>query len=258
MGGAFDNLNKNKVKKKTTGVGNEIEINIEKIYRNPEQPRKSFKSEHIEGLQLSIKENGLLNAINVVVKDDGYMIVAGECRWLACVANEDKTIRCNIINADDYKILELSFIENIQREDLTPYEIASHIIKLWQTGKYALRGDLAKIIGKSPSFISKCLSALKVDESIIEDILEKKADVSIEIINALSSIKDSALQCELYEQEATREAIREAKEAYKTPVKYIPLSFHFNESVDWKDIEDAIKKCGHKCEIIIKEIECSK
>ena len=77
-----------------------INIDIKKIYPNPEQPRKTF--ENIEDLALTIKYNGLINPITVVKSDeDSYMIVSGERRYRACLLNQQNFIKCSIVDIDE-------------------------------------------------------------------------------------------------------------------------------------------------------------
>ena len=143
-------------KTKTTGISPFSELEISKVYPNPDQPRKQF--DDIEELAATILEFGLLQPITVVKKDDGYMIIAGERRYKAHLHNEAKTIKAYILDATDEAIEELTLIENIQRNDLTDFETAKHIVKLWESGRYEKKSDLAKKIGKSESYISKAFS----------------------------------------------------------------------------------------------------
>ena len=155
-------------KTKTSGISPFSELEISKVYPNPDQPRKAF--EDIEELAATIKEHGLLQPITVVKKDDGYMIISGERRYKAHLFNEAKTIKAYILDATDEEVQELTLIENIQRNDLTDFEIANHIVGLWKTGRYEKKSDLAKKVGKSESYVSKAFSSLNLDDEILEDI----------------------------------------------------------------------------------------
>ena len=159
-------------KTRTTGISPFSELEISKVYPNPNQPRKTFID--IEELASTIKEHGLLQPITVVKKDDGYMIISGERRYKAHLHNEAKTIKAYILDTTDEKVEELTLIENIQRNDLTDFETAKHIVKLWETGRYEKKSDLAKKLGKSDSYISKAFSSLKLDNEILEDIKKRK------------------------------------------------------------------------------------
>ncbi|MFW0714193.1 ParB/RepB/Spo0J family partition protein [Aliarcobacter butzleri] len=201
-------------KTKTSGISPFSELEITKVYPNPDQPRKAF--EDIEELATTIQEHGLLQPITVVKKDDGYMIVSGERRYKAHLFNEAKTIKAYILDATDEKVQELTLIENIQRNDLTDFEIANHIVGLWKTGRYEKKSDLAKKVGKSESYVSKAFSSLNLDDEILEDIAVNKKDISISVMDEISRVKDKKVQKEVYKKynagEITRDNIKEYKE----------------------------------------------
>ncbi|MCT7596402.1 ParB/RepB/Spo0J family partition protein [Aliarcobacter butzleri] len=208
-------------KTKTSGISPFSELEITKVYPNPDQPRKSFID--IEELADTIKERGLLQPITVVKKDDGYMIISGERRYKAHLHNEAKTIKAYILDATDEEVQELTLIENIQRNDLTDFEIANHIVKLWKTGRYAKKSDLAKKVGKSESYVSKAFSSLNLDDEILEDIAVNKKDISISVMDEISRVKDKKVQKEVYQKynagEITRDNIKEFKEPKKYQIK---------------------------------------
>lgn len=201
-------------KTKTSGISPFSELEISKVYPNPDQPRKTFTD--IEELASTIKEHGLLQPITVVKKDDGYMIISGERRYKAHLHNEAKTIKAYILDTTDEKVEELTLIENIQRNDLTDFETAKHIVKLWETGRYDKKSDLAKKLGKSDSYISKAFSSLKLDDDILEDIEKNKKNISVSVMDEISRVKDKTVQKEVYKKysdgEITRDKIKEFKE----------------------------------------------
>ncbi|MDN5077617.1 ParB/RepB/Spo0J family partition protein [Aliarcobacter butzleri] len=226
-------------KTKTSGISPFSELEISKVYPNPDQPRKAF--EDIEELAATIKEHGLLQPITVVKKDDGYMIISGERRYKAHLFNETKTIKAYILDATDEEVQELTLIENIQRNDLTDFEIANHIVKLWKTGRYAKKSDLAKKVGKSESYVSKAFSSLNLDDEILEDIAVNKKDISISVMDEISRVKDKKVQKEVYQKynagEITRDNIKEFKEPKnKIEIKRKLLNtFIYNEPLRWED-----------------------
>jgi len=209
---AINSATKGKVR--TTGVSSFLELELSKVYPNPDQPRKNFTD--IDELANSIKENGLIQPIAVVKTDDGYMIISGERRYRACKELGLKTIKTHLINADDKKVLELALVENIQRDDLTDFEKAKFINQLWASGNYAKKQDLAKAIGKPASYISKVFKAVKLCDEIINDIEEHKKDIGLEVLQELSSVKDEAKQLELYRAGAKRDEIRAYNESQKS------------------------------------------
>jgi len=202
---------------RTNGISDFAELELYKVYANPHQPRKEFSEALLKELAEDIEANGLLQPIIVVKKENRYMIVGGERRYRA-VSNftQHNTIKAHIIQADDEKVLELALIENIQRADLTDFEIAVHIGKLWSSGKYTTKRELAKAIGKSQSYVSKAFGCLNLDESIIEDIQADKQDIGLSVLEEIARVKDKKIQKEVYtlikNKEITRDEIKNFKE----------------------------------------------
>ena len=194
-------------KTRTGGISPFSEIEVSRCYPNPNQPRKNF--ENIEELAESIKQDGLIQPIAVVRKQNGYMIVSGERRYRATLHAKLTTIKAHILDIDDAKVQELALVENIQREDLTDYEKAKYIAELLATGHYKKKQDLAKAIGKPQSYISKALKAVKLCDEIIEEIESNRQEVGLEILQELSAVKDKELQLQLFKRGAKREEIRE-------------------------------------------------
>lgn len=226
-------------KTKTSGISPFSELEISKVYPNPNQPRKQF--EDIEQLATTIQEHGLLQPITVVKKDDGYMIIAGERRYKAHLFNEAKTIKAYILDATDEEVQELTLIENIQRNDLTDFEIANHIVGLWKTGRYEKKSDLAKKVGKSESYVSKAFSSLNLDDEILEDITVNKKDISISVMDEISRVKDKQVQKEVYQKYNAGEITRDDIKEYKEPKNKIEIkrkllnTFIYNEPLRWED-----------------------
>ncbi len=214
----FDKLNKITAGKvKTSGISAFSELELSKVYPNPNQPRKQF--DDIVDLALTIQEHGLLQPITVVKKDDGYMIVSGERRYKAHIYNDAKTIKAHIIQADIHQVQEMALIENIQRNDLTDFEKAKYIGELWASGKYESKSQLAKKIGKSASYISKAFGCLRLDETILEDLENNISKVPLSVLEEISRVKDKDTQIEVYEKyvlgEITRDDIKNFKPAKK-------------------------------------------
>ncbi|KLD98766.1 ParB/RepB/Spo0J family partition protein [Aliarcobacter butzleri] len=228
-------------KTKTSGISPFSELEITKVYPNPDQPRKAF--EDIEQLAATIKEHGLLQPITVVKKDDGYMIISGERRYKAHLFNEAKTIKAYILDATAEEVQELTLIENIQRNDLTDFEIANYIVKLWKTGRYAKKSDLAKKVGKSESYVSKTFSSLNLDDEILEDIAVNKKDISISVMDEISRVKDKKVQKEVYQKynagEITRDNIKEFKEPKKYKFEELTGNIEAFEKADSDLVEEA-------------------
>jgi ParB family transcriptional regulator, chromosome partitioning protein len=147
-------------------------IPIEKIIKDPEQPRKIFNDENIKELALSIKKHGLIQPI--IIRKHGeneFRIVAGERRWRAAQIAE-LNIMPSIILPSDLDKDEVSLIENIQREDLKTTEEAIAYNNLIEKNRYS-HEQLASIVGKSRSHVTNTLRILNLDKFFL-DLLDKE------------------------------------------------------------------------------------
>ena len=146
-------------------------INISQIVPNPSQPRKNFKDEELKELSSSIKNQGLIQPIIVKpTADNQFQIIAGERRWRACQLNGMHEVECVIKELDDTNVLEAALIENIQREDLNVIEEANAYKGLIDI-KEINNENLAKLIGKSPSYVSNILRLLELDKKIQQMVI---------------------------------------------------------------------------------------
>lgn len=151
-----------------------LEIDIKLIDMNPEQPRKIFDESEIKELAESIKENGLINPITLREKDGKYQIISGERRFRAFKFLERNKVPALVLkNIADSKMLELTLVENIQRADLNPIEIARSFKKLIYDLNIK-QEELAKRVGKSRSAVSNSMRILDLSENIQNLILEGK------------------------------------------------------------------------------------
>ena len=171
--------------------GDVEKIDINKIYTNPNQPRKTFDKESLNELAESIKLHGLIQPIVVNQMPDGYMIIAGERRYRASKICGLKEIDAVIKNYTNKQIAEISIIENLQREDLNPVEIAKGIKKLMD--EYGLTQEkVAERLGKSRSAIANSLKILSLYPEVLE--LVEKGKVSFGHAKILVAVTDYALQ----------------------------------------------------------------
>jgi ParB family chromosome partitioning protein len=151
-------------------------ISLNLVKANKEQPRKYFDEEKILILSESIKQYGIIQPL--IVKKDGetFSIVAGERRWRAAKMAGLKEIPIIIIESTDREILEISLIENIQRQDLNPIEEAGAYKKLLKDFNLT-QEELSKRIGKSRTAISNTMRLLNLDSRVknylIEDIISE-------------------------------------------------------------------------------------
>ncbi len=139
-----------------------VEIEIDKIQINPEQPRENIEQESIKALSESIKSKGLLQPIIVKKNNGNYIILAGERRYRACLLAGLKKIPAIIKTTESKEDdLIISLIENIHRENLTPIEEAKVYLKLVK--KYKLTHEqISKLVGKERSTITNYLRVLKL------------------------------------------------------------------------------------------------
>lgn len=139
------------------------EIDIERITPNPYQPRVSFNEVALKELSESIKRHGLLQPIIVVAKDDDYMLLAGERRLRASKLAGFKKIKAIVADIESKNLRELALIENIQREDLNPIELAIAYKELIE--EYQITQDgLSEIIHKSRTQITNTIRLLTLSE----------------------------------------------------------------------------------------------
>ena len=151
-----------------------VDIDINLIDANPFQPRKSFSDENLQELANTIKVHGLIQPIVVRKVGDRYQIISGERRTRASKLAGFSTIKAQIYeNLDDKTMAEWALIENIQRVDLNPVEIAKSYQQLIDDHGYT-HEDLSKIVGKSRSAITNSLRLLKLPENVLLWISEGK------------------------------------------------------------------------------------
>lgn len=150
-----------------------IFVKIEEIEPNVNQPRTHFDDEKIKELANSVSAHGLISPIVVKPLASGkYKIIAGERRFRASKIAGLSEVPVLIKDIDDKKIMELALVENLQREDLSPLEEAKGYKALVDAYKLT-QEDIAKVIGKSRSYIANTLRLLSLPEYVIES-LEKK------------------------------------------------------------------------------------
>lgn len=180
------------VKETTNNTSNLIDINL--IRSNQEQPRKSFDNERIMELSESIKNHGIVQPIILKKENDNYVIVAGERRWRAAKLAGVKEVPAIVMDLSDKEVLEISLIENIQRQDLNSIEEAVAYKKL--ISEFNLTQDeLSKRLGKSRVSITNTLRLLNLSENVQQYLIE--GVISEGHGRALLAIDDIKLQYEL-------------------------------------------------------------
>ena len=175
-----------------------LSISINKIKSDKAQPRKSFDSEKIAELTESIKTHGIIQPLILrKIDNDQYIIVAGERRWRAAKIAGLKEVPSIIMDLTESEILEISLIENIQRQDLNPIEEAIAYKKLIDDFKMT-HEELSKRIGKSRTSITNTMRLINLDDRVQQYIIE--GVISEGHGRALLGIKDFEIQYELAQQ----------------------------------------------------------
>ena len=158
--------------KEETGQA-ETTVKITKVEPNREQPRKNFDEDTLQELADSIKQFGLLQPILVQDRKDYYEIIAGERRWRAAKLAGLKEVPVIIRNYTEQEIMEISLIENIQREDLNPIEEAIAYKRLIE--EFNLKQDeVAERVSKSRTTITNSMRLLKLCEYVRQMIIDDK------------------------------------------------------------------------------------
>lgn len=230
--------------------GAQTELELSKIYPNPNQPRKNFDQKALEELADSIKVHGLIQPIIVNESGDKYMIIAGERRWRACQMAGLTAVPVIIKHYTEKQVSEIAIIENLQREDLNPVEVARGIKKLME--EYQLTQEkVAERLGKSRSEIANYNRLLGLDNEVLE--LVENGKVSFGHAKCLAGLDDREQQIYLAKQVAkskytVRELEREISKLGNKPAK---KSTQYVLSTEIKDLINLMqRKLGTKVNII--------
>lgn len=150
-----------------------LEVPLKSVKPNPFQPRKSFNEESLYELSESIKNDGLLQPIVVTEEVEGYTIIAGERRVRASKLAKLKTIRAIVLNSDTQKMRQFALIENIQRDELNPIELAQaygELIKIHDI----TQEELSSQIHKSRTHITNTMRLLQLSAKTQKAVVDKK------------------------------------------------------------------------------------
>lgn len=205
LGKGLDSLIANKVG--TTGTAEVIRmpepdkevsfVKITKVEPNREQPRKNFDEDSLLELSESLKQYGVLQPLLVQDKKDYFEIIAGERRWRAAKMAGLKEIPVIIKNLTDEEMVEISLIENIQRENLNPIEEAMAFKRL--LNEFHLKQDeVAERVSKSRTAVTNSIRLLKLDERVQQMVVDDL--ISTGHARALLAIADNEKQYNLAQQ----------------------------------------------------------
>ena len=171
-----------------------VTVRISEVEPNRQQPRKAFDEEKLEELSASIKTYGLLSPILVQKRDGYYEIIAGERRWRAALKAGLKEIPVIIRDYSEKEILELSLIENIQREDLNPIEEAKAYKRLMDEFDMG-QAEVAERVSKSRSAVANSVRLLKLGDPAQQMLVD--GQISMGHARALLPLEYSDKQTEL-------------------------------------------------------------
>lgn len=180
-----------KTEEKNEKAADGIMVNINKVEPNREQPRKNFDEDALVELSESIKQFGMLQPLIVQDKKDYYEIIAGERRWRAAKLAGLKEVPVIIKNLTEQEVVEISLIENIQRENLNPIEEAFAYKRLLT--EFNLKQDeIAERVSKSRTAVTNSMRLLKLDEKVQQMVIDDM--ISTGHARALLGIEDLEVQ----------------------------------------------------------------
>lgn len=222
----------------------EVMVNINKVEPNREQPRKKFDEDALLELAESIKQFGVLQPLLVQEKDSYYEIVAGERRWRAAKLAGIKEIPIIVKKLTPQEIVEISLIENIQREDLNPIEEAIAYKRLL-TEFHLKQDEVAERVSKSRTTVTNAMRLLKLDEKVQQMVVDEMLTTGH--ARALLSIEDQNMQYTLAQRIFDEKlSVRETEKLVKKVLK------GDTEHIEQKSVDDEEKK---RMEIIYHDIE---
>ncbi len=178
-------------------------IRVEDIHKNQYQPRKEFDPQELEDLKNSIIENGVIQPITVRPIADGYELISGERRLRASKLAGLEMIPAHIIQVEtDYEMMALALIENLQRADLNPLEVANAYQRMIEECKLT-QEDVSKRVGKDRSTITNSLRLLKLPQRIQDSLRNREISVGhAKVILSLQSPQKMIVAWkEIYEKE---------------------------------------------------------
>ena len=249
-------LGETKTKKETTvksktetteGKEPQTVVKITKVEPNREQPRKNFDEDALQELADSIKQFGLLQPILVQDRKDYYEIIAGERRWRAAKLAGLKEVPVIIRNYTEQEIVEISLIENIQREDLNPIEEAQAYKRLL-TEFHPKQDEVAERVSKSRAAVTNSIRLLKLNEEVQRMVVDEM--ISTGHARALLAVENPEEQYNLAQRIFDEKlSVRDVEKLVKNLHKPAKLKKVDDKTMQviYQDIEEKLKqKLGRK------------
>lgn len=231
-----------------------IEMKINEVEPNRNQPRKSFDEDKLGDLANSIKEHGVLQPIIVAKRDDYYQIIAGERRWRASKMAGLKTIPTIVRDYDEKKTREVALIENIQRENLNPIEEALAFKRLLE--EFHLKQDeVAERVSKSRTAVTNSMRLLKLSDEVQQMVIDEM--ITTGHARALLAIDDPDQQYEIAQKIFDEKlSVRDIEKLVKNMNKPQKEKKQKSKNIEfiYKEIEEQMKSSlGTKVSITAKE-----
>lgn len=233
----------------------DTKINISQIEPNRSQPRVNFDEDALLELAESIKQFGILQPIIVHKKGDNYEIIAGERRWRAAKIAGLKEVPVIVKNLTEREIVEISLIENIQREALNPIEEAKAYKRLLE--EFELKQDeVAERVSKSRTAVTNSMRLLKLNDKVQQMIINEM--ISTGHARAILGIEDDQLQYNIANRVFDEKlSVRDVEKIVKSLKNQKPdkvKTTNTQDSVFFQALEDKIAaKLGTKVKIVTKE-----
>ncbi len=224
------------------------EVEIEHILPNPLQPRMRFNPESIDELAQSIRETGVIQPIVVVPEGDNYKIIVGERRWRAAQKAGLKKIPALVRSIPKEKQLEVSLVENLQRESLNPLEVAIVFQRLMEELGFT-QEEVADKVGKDRSSVANYLRLLLLPRQVQEYLSEDK--LSMGHARALAALEDAEAQVELARAIVAKSlSVRDVEKIVSRAKKKSPAIKKHDFDPDLRSVEeDLVKILGTKVTI---------
>ena len=241
-----------------------VDINLDELRSNPYQPRKVFDEDALRELSESIKQHGVFQPIIVKRSIKGYEIIAGERRVKASRMAGLSTVPAIVRDFDDTEMMEIALLENLQREDLNPFEEANAYIKIMEA-KNLTHDELAKVLGKSQSYVTNTIGLLRLPDEIRELVINGKLSMThARILSKMSDRNTIAMLAERIIKENL--SVRDLEEIAKgnninkivkvnRKVKESDLEYKYAEELLCEKLDSKVRVYKNKIEVKFSNTE---
>jgi ParB family chromosome partitioning protein len=237
------------------------ELPLDAIETNPMQPRLHFDEGELDDLARSIALHGLIQPVSVIrIGEGAYLLKAGHRRLLAHRKLGKATIKAIVqeetrlpSGVDDKVLFEIAVMENTQRDNLNPLELALSLRHALDKGLYPNMEALAQALGKSKSYISKVLKVLSLHETIVRDLATNRSTNDIESLYEIQKIADPDEQVAVYfdfvakklDRKALRERNKRPARPRPTPVSWVRKPHATRLELDLRTLDRSAREQLH-------------